>query len=49
MTTVIVRSQGSTRYAVETPYGGLTASEAPPAGEGAGPDAHSLLLSALAT
>ena len=47
MTTVRVRSSGHAQYAVETPYGGFAAHEAPPSGDGAAPDPHSLLLSAL--
>ena len=47
MTTVTVRSMDGARYSVETPFGGFTAHEAPPTGDGAGPDPHSLLLSAL--
>ena len=49
MTTVTVRSTGVARYAVQTPFGGFAAHEAPPSGDGAAPDAHSLLLSALGT
>ncbi len=49
MTTVTVRSTGVAQYAVETPYGGFAAHEAPPSGDGAAPDPHSLLLSALGT
>ena len=49
MATVTVRSLGVAQYAVETPYGGFSAHEAPPAGDGTAPDPHSLLLSALGT
>ena len=47
MTTITVRSTGPAQYAVQTPYGGFAAHEAPPTGDGAAPDPHSLLLSAL--
>lgn len=49
MTTVTVRSMGMAQYEVETPYGSFPAHEAPPTVDGAAPDPHSLLLSALGT
>jgi uncharacterized OsmC-like protein len=49
MATVTVRSTGVAQYAVETAYGDFSAHEAPPSGDGAAPDPHSLLLSALGT
>ncbi|MCY4624653.1 MAG: hypothetical protein OXC99_06620 [Chloroflexi bacterium] len=49
MTTVTVHSVGGTRYVAETPFGSFAAHEAPPTGDGAAPDPHSLLLSALGT
>ena len=47
MTTVTVRSTGAAQYSVETAYGDFAAHEAPPTGDGAAPDPHSLLLAAL--
>ena len=47
MTTVTVRSKGAAQYSVETAYGDFAAHEAPPTGDGAAPDPHSLLLAAL--
>lgn len=49
MTTVTVHSAGGPRYIAETPFGNVAAHEAPPSGDGAAPDPHSLLLSALGT